>query len=250
MSAKNLPKSTPCAYAQVQLEPTNGTLPLSLGIEVPGGRVQRVLERGIRLPHRQTELYSTADPYQMSAEFHLVMGERPLARDNLDVARVRVRNLKWSGAGVPKIEIAFDIDKNGLLTISAANKDKKSTELLAHVERPTVSATEVAEIISDAERHRDIDANHERNIETMLSGYYLLDQAYERYSIAKRRMRFIKKRTYKSKRNRLQKALNVMPPEATEATMAELNAAVSAFREAYEDLEPDYRAVMSWWDKK
>lgn len=250
MTAKDLPKPLPCESTEVQLELTDGTLPLSLGIEVPGGRVQPVLARGVRAPHRHTELYSTADPFQMAAEFHIVMGERPLCRDNLDVARVRVRNVKWSGAGVPKIEIAFAIDKNGLLSISTTNKDKKNTEMLAHVATPFVSADKAAAALADAEKHRDLDEQHRKNIETMLSGYYLLDEGYERFSIAKRRMGLMRKRAYKNARNRLQKALNVMPPEATEATMAELEEALGAYREAYEALEPDYKAVMAWWEKK
>lgn len=250
MGTKNLPKPVPCEHAQVQLEITDKTLPLSVGIELPGGRVQRVLERGIRLPHRHTELYSTADAHQMAAEFHIVMGERTLARDNLDVARVRVRNLKWSGAGVPKIEIAFDIDKAGLLTIGAVNKDRKNTELLAHIALPAISASMIDNVQADALAHRKEDEGHERNIEMMLSGYLLLDQAYERYAIAKRRMNFLQKRAYKQVRKRLEKSLNVMPPEATETTMAELEAAFDAFRNTYADMEPDYRAVMSWWNKK
>lgn len=250
MAANNLPKPLPCESVTVQLEPTDGTLPASLGIEVPGGRVERVLERGIRLPHRHTALYSTADPYQMAAEFHIVMGERVLARDNLDVARVRVRNVKWSGAGVPQIEIAFDVDKQGVLTIAAANKDKKSTEMLAHVALPTVSGAMVRQAQADAEAHRDEDAVHERNIETMLSGYYLMDQAYERFALAKRRMNFAQKHAYKAARKRLSRTLNVMPPEATPATMAELEAALDNFRAVYDGMADDYRAVKSWWDKK
>ena len=250
MTAKDLPKPLPCESAEVQLELTDGTLPLSLGIEVPGGRVQPVLARGVRAPHRHTELYSTADPFQMAAEFHIVMGERPLCRDNLDVARVRVRKVMWSGAGVPKIEIAFAIDKNGLLSISTTNKDKKSTEMLAHVAAPVITAADVEAALADAEAHGDEDEQHRKNIDMMLSGYYLLDQGYERFSIAKRRMGLIRKRAYKSTRNRLQKALNVMPPEATEATMAELESALDAYRAFYESLETDYKMVMSWWNKK
>lgn len=249
-SAKNLPKPVRCDSARVQLELTERTLPLSLSIEVPGGRAQRVLERGIRLPHRQVELYSTTDPYQLSAEFHIVLGERPLARDNLDAARVRVRNVKWSGAGVPKLEIAFDVDKNGLITITAANRDRNSTEMLAHVSRSSLTTAEIEAALADAKAHQEEDARHEENISTMLSGYYLLDQAYERFALAKKRMGFTRKRAYKSTRKRLQNALNVMPPEATEASMAELDAALEAFHEAYDDMEVDYKKVKSWWDKK
>ena len=236
-----------CEKAQVQLSVPDGLLPLTVGIEVPGGRTQPVLTRGIRLPHTQTEIYSTVDAYQTAMEFHIVLGERPLARDNMEVARIRVRNVKWSNAGTPKIEIAFDVSKEGLLSISTANKDKKSTEMLALVTRPTVSEADIAAALADASNAKKEDELVRANIETMLSGYRLLDQAYERYSIAKRHMGFGKKREYKNARNRLQKALNVLPYEATSDTMAELRLALGAFREAYNSIEKDYQAVMGWW---
>lgn len=243
-------KMVPCERAQIQLAASNNLLPLTVGIEVPGARVQPVLARGIRLPHTQTELYSTADAYQMAAEFHIVLGERPLVRDNLDVARIRVRNVKWSNAGVPKIELAFEVSKDGLLSISAVNKDKKATETLAAIYLPEISEADVAAALADAEEHKEEDELARKNIETMISGYILLDQAYERYSVAKRRMSFAKKRSYKNARNNLQKALNVMPPEATPETMDQLRKALYAFRSAYAAIEDDYEAVMGWWDKK
>lgn len=250
MAANDLPKLLPCDSARMHLAPAAGALPLSIGIEVPGGRVEWVLERGIQLPHRHTALYSTADSYQMAAEFHIVMGERVLARDNLDVARVRVRNVKWSGAGQPKIEIVFDIARDGCLTITTANKDKKNTEMLASVTCGDITEEAIAAALADAEEHRDEDADHERNIETMLSGYYLMDEAYERFALAKRRMSFAQKRAYKAARKRLARALNVMPPEANASTMAELEAALDAFRSSFDAMEDDYRAVKSWWGKK
>lgn len=249
-SSNPAPKPVPCEHACIQLDLSEPVMPLSLNIEVPGGRTERVIERGVRLPFHHTALYSTADAYQMAAEFHIVLGERPLARDNVDACRVRVRNVKWSGAGVPKIEIAFDIDKTGLITIGAANKDKKNTELLAAIEQPHISAEALAAAAADAEAHAEEDARHRANIETMLAGYYLLDEAYERFSLAKRRMDFPRKRAYKNSRSRLQKALRVMPPEATDSSMAELESALDAFREQYDGMEEDFLRVKSWWGKK
>lgn len=242
-------KAVPCDHALIKLDVDNKLLPLSVGIEVPGGRVQRVLERGIQLPHQQTELYSTADPYQMAAEFHIVMGERPLAQDCIDLCRIRVRNIKWSAAGEPKLEVAFHIDEEGNFRIAAANKDKKNTELLASIAHPHVEQSLITAALISAEEHKAEDVAHEANIETMLSGYYLMDQAYERYALAKRRMDFTRKRAYKASRKRLEKALNVMPPEATEDTMAELKSALEDFRATYKSMENDYRAVSSWWGK-
>lgn len=250
LMAKSAPRPVPCESACIQLEITEPVMPVSLNIEVPGGRTERVIAQGVRLPFHHTALYSTADAYQMAAEFHIVLGERPLARDNVDACRVRVRNLKWSGAGVPKIEVDFDIDKDGRITIAAANKDKKNTELLAHIEQPHISAQALAQAVADAEEHEQEDDQHRANIDTMLVGYSLLDQAFERFSLAKRRMDFGRKRAYKAARKRLQTALQVMPPEATAATMAELESALDVFRARYDDMEEDYLRVKSWWGKQ
>ena len=68
-------------------------------MELPGGYVSEAVPSGVRLPHTATAMFSTADSFQLAAEFHILMGNRPLACDNIPLCRIRVRNIKWSGAG-------------------------------------------------------------------------------------------------------------------------------------------------------
>ncbi len=239
-----------CEEVSLVIDPKNGTLPLPICIEIPGGRSHEVIPAGVKLPYRTTQLFSTVDSHQLAAEFHLVAGRRPLVRDNIELGRVRVRDVKWAGAGKPKLEVSFSLDKDGMLTIAAANLDRKRTEMLARLETTHITAeqSEAAEQAAlESETH---DEWVERCVDEMLVGYALLDTAYERYAMAKKKMASNQKHQYKKARKRLEKALNVMPPEATEETMAELRAAREAFDQLYEDQKPYYDAVMAWYDKK
>ena len=163
---------------------------------------------------------------------------------------MRIRDVKWAGAGKPKLEVSFAIAKDGTITIGAANLDKKRTEMLAHIETPRIDAEEVAAMKAAAEVAEERDAWMNRCIDEMLVGYALMDAAYERYAVAKKKLNPMQTREYKQARRRLQKALNVMPPEATPETMAELNAAREAFDAIYESHKPVYDAVMAWYDEK
>ncbi len=248
-SAKT-PAMDKCDQVAFVLEPEDGTLPLPICIEIPGGRAHEVIPAGVKLPYKTTQIFSTVDPYQLAAEFHLVAGTRPLVRDNIELGRVRIRDVKWAGAGKPKLEVSFAIAKDGTLTVNADNLDKKRTEMLAHVERSHVNAEEAAAAKAAAEAAAEHDLWMERCIDEMLVGYALMDAAYERYAVAKKKLNPMQSREYKQARRRLQKALNVMPPEATPETMAELNAAREAFDAIYESHKPVYDAVMAWFDKQ
>ena len=116
--------------ARIHVDAPDGVLPLALNVELPGGYVSEAVPSGVRLPHTATAMFSTADSFQLAAEFHILMGNRPLACDNIPLCRIRVRNIKWSGAGVPQIELRFDIDEAGMLTVSAANLDRSNAEIV------------------------------------------------------------------------------------------------------------------------
>ena len=79
----------------VQLDCANGKLPFDIAIELPDGRAHAVVRRGRTLPIRQEELFSTASSYQTAMEFHVVYGNRPLAKDCESIARIRLRNIRW-----------------------------------------------------------------------------------------------------------------------------------------------------------
>ena len=81
--------------ARIHVDAPDGVLPLALNVELPGGYVSEAVPSGVRLPHTATAMFSTADSFQLAAEFHILMGNRPLACDNIPLCRIRVRNIKW-----------------------------------------------------------------------------------------------------------------------------------------------------------
>ena len=97
--------------------------PLSLSIETVGGVATRLVERNTTLPVRYSKTFTTAAPFQTSVEIHVLQGERPMARDNKTIGKFRLKGIKRAPAGVPQIEVTFDIDANGILTVSAKDLD-------------------------------------------------------------------------------------------------------------------------------
>lgn len=97
--------------------------PLSLAIETVGGVATRVVERNTTLPIHYAQIFSTAAPYQSNVEINVLQGERPMARDNRSIGKFRLSGIRRAPAGVPQIEVAFDIDANGILTVSAKDLD-------------------------------------------------------------------------------------------------------------------------------
>ena len=97
--------------------------PLSLGLETLGGVMTKVIERNTTIPARRTETFSTAEDNQTAVDIVVLQGERELAADNRQLARFRLEGIRPAPRGVPQIEVTFDIDANGILNVSARDKD-------------------------------------------------------------------------------------------------------------------------------
>ena len=97
--------------------------PLSLSIETVGGVATRLVERNTTLPVHYSQVFSTAAAFQTSVEIHVLQGERPMAKDNKSIGTFKLKGIKRAPAGVPQIEVTFDIDANGILTVSAKDLD-------------------------------------------------------------------------------------------------------------------------------
>ena len=234
--------------ARIRLDLPDRLLPLALNVELPGGYVSEVVPSDVRLPMTSNKLFSTADSFQMAAEFHILMGNRPLARDCIDVCRIRVRNIKWSGAGVPQIELQFEFDDEGMLTVSAANLDRANAEIVVFMARNEVTREDVDRALADALAHKAEDQATRGLIQKILDGYALIGATNDYYGAAKKKMSHGAKSAYKQERKRLEKALSVQPADATEATVAELDDALAAFRNQRQVLLPLYKQVMAWYD--
>ena len=132
-------------------------IPLSLGIETKGGMFTSLIERNHPIPTSTTEVFTTAEDYQSVVQVHVLQGERPLARDNKSLARFELVDLPPARRGVPKIEVRFDVDESGILSVSASDMATGRRQNLQV--RPTSGLTErqMKQILSEAEENKQRD---------------------------------------------------------------------------------------------
>jgi molecular chaperone DnaK len=131
--------------------------PLSLGLETMGGVMTKVIERNTTIPARRTEVFSTAEDNQTAVDVVVLQGERESAADNRVLARFRLENIRPAPRGVPQIEVTFDIDANGILHVSAKDKDTGAEQKVTISETSNLDQSEVERMIQDAEAHRNED---------------------------------------------------------------------------------------------
>jgi molecular chaperone DnaK len=132
--------------------------PLSLGLETLGGVMTKVIERNTTIPARRTEVFSTAEDNQSAVDVVVLQGERERAADNRVLARFRLENIRPAPRGVPQIEVTFDIDANGILHVSARDKDTGAEQKVTISETSNLDQSEIERMVADAETHRGEDA--------------------------------------------------------------------------------------------
>jgi molecular chaperone DnaK len=128
--------------------------PLSLGIETLGGVMTKVIERNTTIPARRTEVFSTAEDNQPAVDVVVLQGERERAADNRVLGRFRLENIRPAPRGEPQIEVTFDIDANGILNVSARDKDTGAEQRITISESSNLDKAEVDRMVADAEQHR------------------------------------------------------------------------------------------------
>ena len=131
--------------------------PLSLSIETVGGVATRLVERNTTLPVHYSQVFSTAAAFQTSVEVKVLQGERPMAADNKAIGTFRLKGIKRAPAGVPQIEVTFDIDANGILTVSAKDLDTGKQQSITIDDSDRMSDDEVNQAIRDAELYASQD---------------------------------------------------------------------------------------------
>jgi molecular chaperone DnaK len=132
--------------------------PLSLGVETLGGVMTKVIERNTTIPARRTEVFSTADDDQSAVDIVILQGERERAADNRVLGRFRLEGIRPAPRGEPQIEVAFEIDANGILHVTARDSDTGAEQSITITESSNLDEAEVERMISDAEAHRGEDA--------------------------------------------------------------------------------------------
>jgi molecular chaperone DnaK len=139
--------------------------PLSLGLETLGGVNTRVIERNTTIPARRSETFSTAEDEQTAVDVVVLQGERELAADNRQLARFRLEGIRPAPRGKPQIEVTFDIDANGIVNVSAKDKDTGAEQKVTISESTNLDQGEVERMVGDAERHADEDRRRREEID-------------------------------------------------------------------------------------
>jgi molecular chaperone DnaK len=139
--------------------------PLSLGVETLGGVLTPLISRNTTIPSKKSEIFSTAADNQDSVEIHVLQGERPLARDNRTLGRFHLTGIPPAPRGTPQIEVTFDIDANGILTVSARDKATGKQQQIVITASSGLNKQDVDRMVKEAEVHASEDAQRREEIE-------------------------------------------------------------------------------------
>ncbi|WP_303673993.1 molecular chaperone DnaK [Vampirovibrio chlorellavorus] len=139
--------------------------PLSLGIETLGGVMTKLVERNTTIPVRRSETFSTADDNQSSVDVHVLQGERPMARDNKSLGNFRLEGIMPAPRGVPKIEVTFDIDANGILNVTAKDQATGKEQKITITNTSNLKEDEIEKMVKEAEAHRSEDEKFKQQVE-------------------------------------------------------------------------------------
>jgi molecular chaperone DnaK len=139
--------------------------PLSLGLETLGGVMTKLIERNTTVPVRKSETFSTAEDNQGAVDIHILQGERELARDNRTLGHFRLEGIRPAPRGTPQVEVTFDIDANGILTVAAKDKDTGKEQRVTITGSTQLSKEEIDRMVADAQSHSTEDRKRREEVE-------------------------------------------------------------------------------------
>lgn len=141
--------------------------PLSLGIETMGGVFTKLIDANTTIPVKKSEVFSTASDNQPSVEIHVLQGERPMAHDNKTIGRFNLDGIRPAPRGVPQIEVSFDIDANGILNVSARDKDTGKEQKIRIEASSGLSESEIARMRDEAKANEAADKQARERVDKL-----------------------------------------------------------------------------------
>lgn len=202
--------------------------PLSLSIETVGGVATRLVDRNSTLPIHYSQVFSTAAPYQRSVEIHVLQGERPMAKDNKTIGKFKLNGIKKAPAGVPQIEVTFDIDANGILKVSARDLDTGKEQSITITANEKMSDEEIEQAIRDAETYAEQDKIRKEAMDIQNAGSLAINQAETAVRKVGKRLSKEEKKQIKTDCASLRKLLMKAKPEKmTEDDLSNIRNAIS-----------------------
>ncbi|MBK8044968.1 MAG: molecular chaperone DnaK [Haliscomenobacter sp.] len=202
--------------------------PLSMGIETMGGVYDVVIESNSTIPTKKTKVYSTASDNQPSVEIHVLQGERPMAKDNRTVGRFILDGIPPSPRGMPMIEVTFDMDANGILSVSAKDKGT-GKEQRVRIEASTgLTEAEIARMRTEAAQFADEDRKTRERVDKLNSADSLIFQTDKQLKEYGEKISPDKKAAIESALNQLREAHKAEDLDRIDQAMEALNAAWQA----------------------
>lgn len=217
--------------------------PLSLAIETVGGVATRVIERNSTLPVHYQQVFTTAGMFQSSVEINVLQGERPMARDNKSIGKFRLKGIRRAMAGVPKIEVTFDIDTNGILTVSARDQDTGRAQSITITADNKMSENEIQQAIRDAEQYAAQDAFRRDLMDTINQAQHLLVQVSAALNQCSKQLDKDEKKRVKDDEAALRHLIGRAKPDKMTADD------LSAIKSAMATLESSSAHLMSLFDQ-
>ena len=207
--------------------------PLSLSIETMGGISTKLIDRNTTIPTRYSKVFTTASNFQTSVDIKVLQGERQFAKDNKLLGRFQLRGIKAAPAGVPQIEVTFDIDANGIVQVSAKDLGTGRHQEITITASSNLSDAEIERAIREAAEYEATDGQRKAYIDSRSEADTLIRQVENAYKEKKKGMDGAKKRQIKSNLSYLKKLVShTKPGNVTEEQSAGIRRATAELRTA------------------
>ena len=206
--------------------------PLSLGIETKGGVFTRLIERNTTIPTRKSEIFSTADDNQTSVEIHVLQGEREMAAYNKTLGKFQLMGIPPAPRGIPQIEVAFDIDANGIVHVSAKDMATGNEQKIQIQSSSGLNESEIDQMVKDAESHSDEDRRRREVVETRNQAENLVYSTRKSLKDIGDKVDEQTRNSIDAAANDLEEAMKTEDAEAIKAKMATLQEAAYKLSEA------------------
>jgi molecular chaperone DnaK len=200
--------------------------PLTLGIETKGGVMTKLIERNTTIPTRKAEIFSTAEDNQPSVEIHVLQGEREMATYNKSLGKFQLTGIPPAPRGIPQIEVAFDIDANGILNVSAKDLGTGKEQKIEIKSGSGLADEEIKRMVADAETHADEDRRLRELAEARNAGE---NAAYQ----ADRQLADLGDQVDESSKEEIQSAIKAVRESLTGEDAAEIQARTATLQSAF-----------------